>query len=97
MRGTRSELSNYVDPHGMGDHLEQDLPRKQKKSRKLMLAAQEVKKIGKKKRREVMFTNKLYKFLENEAYRQLRLNTNDDNEEPQDDEIQPDEQDGEAE
>jgi hypothetical protein len=37
-----------------------------------MLAAQEVKKIGKKKRREVMFTNKLYKFLENEAYRQLR-------------------------
>jgi len=56
----------------MGEHLEQDVPRKQKKSRKLMLAAQEVKKIGKKKRREVMFTNKLYKFLENEAYRQLR-------------------------
>lgn len=81
----------------MGEHLEQELPRKQKKSRKLMLAAQEVKKIGKKKRREVMFTNKLYKFLENEAYRQLRMNTHEDNEEAQDDEVRADQEDGDAE
>ena len=69
----------------MVEHLEQDIPRKQKKSRKLMLAAQEVKKISKKKKREVMFTNKLYKFLENEAYRQLHLDTNNDKEESNDD------------
>ena len=61
-----------------------------------MLAAHDVKKIGKKKRREVVFTNKLYKFLENEAYRQLQMNSNQDKEESQEENVTADQEGGEA-